>query len=169
LRAQKAVLRSILEQLVLAVLLRERCAVAARPQCPTVSTTSSRVHSDNRLKFSDLRLGRLHAFTHIAAIAAEAQRHDAYRLRTRPEPNPEESRSHVAHLDAQHRLDGTTLNLAGRAFRARGRWLRQHPLNNCQASALGIRDKVSCSSMLLQGLNAERRLFPLLQLCLWVR
>jgi hypothetical protein len=67
------------------------------------------------------------------------KRHDDHRLRNQSEPDPEKPRSYVAHLDAQHRLDGTTLNLAGRAFRARARWLRQHPLNNCQASALGIR------------------------------
>jgi hypothetical protein len=54
----------------------------------------------------------------------EPKRHDDHRLRIESEPDPEKPRSHVAHLDAEHRLDGITLNLAGRAFRARGRRLR---------------------------------------------
>jgi hypothetical protein len=71
--AQKAVLRSIFEQLVLAALLRETGPVAAQPQCPTISTILPPVDSDKRLKFSGLHLGRLHAFTHSAATAEEAQ------------------------------------------------------------------------------------------------
>src|SRR5579859_5743644 len=35
------------------------------------------------------------------------QRHDDHRLRNKSKPNPEKHCSHVAHLGAQHRVDGT--------------------------------------------------------------
>jgi hypothetical protein len=52
------------------------------------------------------------ALTPDAATAAEAKRHDAHHINP-SEPSPEKPRSHVAHLDAQHRLDSTALSRAG--------------------------------------------------------
>src|SRR6476661_3747879 len=56
------------------------------------------------------------------------KRHDAHSISHQSEPNPKEFGSHVAHLDPQHRMDNTTLNVSGRAFRAAVRWLLGCPL-----------------------------------------
>jgi hypothetical protein len=73
LRAQKAVLRSILEQLVLASCSAKDALWPRSHSVQPFPRPRSPVDSDKRLKFSGLRLGRLHAFTHSAATAEEAQ------------------------------------------------------------------------------------------------
>jgi hypothetical protein len=82
----------------------------------------------NSLKIKYLAIGVTPAFIHIAATAAEAKRHVAHQLSTQSKPNPEKPHSHVAHMDAQHRLDGRAFSRARCNLRDDLRWMLQHSL-----------------------------------------
>jgi hypothetical protein len=78
----------------------------------------------------------------------ETKSHDDHRLRNESEPNPKELGSHVAHVDAQHRLDNTPLSRSGYTLRHVLRWLLKHPLAavSDQQSALSPRTKLHTPS-----------------------
>jgi len=76
----------------------------------------------------------------------ETKSHDDHRLRNESESNPKELGSHVAHLDAQHRLDNTPLSRAGCILRNCLRRMLKHPLSSSQRSALSPRTKLHTTS-----------------------
>jgi hypothetical protein len=87
----------------------------------------------NSNHINDLKIGLLPAFTHGAAIAAEAESDDTHTASNRAEPDPEKPSSHVAHLDVQHWLDDPAFSRARGPLRHALRWLLWDALTRFRA------------------------------------
>lgn len=79
------------------------------------------------IEISASTVGNPTAFTHSAATAAEANRHDAHRI-SQSEQNPPKPCPDASRLDPQHRLDHRSLRRAGGPVRSDLRWLLRRPL-----------------------------------------
>ena len=96
--------------------------MSLQPRClrwPTNQKSQTR-YKDNVI--NSLKIGGDPAFSHSAATAAEAERHDAPGI-SHFKPDPEQPCPHVAHVDAQHRLDHCDLNRDDCTLRSPVRWL----------------------------------------------
>ena len=96
--------------------------MSLQPRCLRWPTDQESQHRSKGNVINNLKIGGVPAFNHSAATAAEAERHDAPGI-SHFKPDSEQPCPHVAHMDAQHRLDDCDLNRDDCTLCASVRWL----------------------------------------------